>query len=317
MFNEKDIIEILELNHYELLSYINDLPHDGYEKIVNLPYYICFFPKKCLVAPLVCAHIDIANKKYPTSADIDFSEGILSLKEEAEKRRKAKEREKKEKEKKEKGTSFGGSVFKEFDYSKLSDPDFQEDLSKYSYTYGSGKILGGDDRCGVVVLLEALKNKIPYIITFFNFEEPNNGAGKGSRQFGKDHMDILIKSSMFIGMDWIREQEFAVYNYASAKCSRVLREELKLKEMENIAFTDCAILSTFAQKPAIAISVGYFNQHSSNEYIVVAETQQAYRNLERLYKEFYKDFWVVLDDIESLNSYMAKFRHVIKATGWH
>jgi hypothetical protein len=269
VFNEKDLIEILSMTNYELLYYIDTLPHTGYKKIKNLPYYICFVPDDCLVAPLVCSHIDIASKWHPSEEDIQFDGQKLYLKQDS------------------------INFFKE-------------------------KILGGDDRCGVMVMLEALKNNLPYILAFFNFEEPNNGFGAGSKKFGEEQKEILIKSSMFIGLDWLREKEFAVYSYGSAKCSKILREDLGLKELKSIALTDCAILATFSKKPAIALSVGYFNQHSSMEYIILSETQQAYKRLEDIFNKFYNDFWVVLSDVESLNSYLEKLKDVIdNKISWH
>lgn len=261
MFNEKDLIKILCMTSDELLDYINDLPHSGYQKIVDLPYYICFVPDNCLVAPLICAHVDTVGEEPPKEDEIIFQNGKLFL-----------------------------------------------DLEKIHSEKFVRKVLGGDDRCGVIVALEVLKNKLPYIISFMNFEEV---GGKGSSAFSKNQQSIIVKSSMFIGLDGLKDREFAFYEYRSDKCAKILNNYLQLKEFESIAYTDCSILAVYNKKPAVNLAVGVYNIHSEKEFIILSATQNAYKDLEKIYNNFYNDFWVVLDDVESVENFKKRVKNVI------
>ena len=167
--------------------------------------------------------------------------------------------------------------------------------------------VGGDDRCGVFIVMYYFAKLInKYHIGFFCDEEI---GGIGSEQASKllnDDSSI----SCFIGLDRKGVDEVATYGYDNEELTQAF-VSLGYKEA-NGTFTDASNLASEGSLACVNISVGYDNEHTKNEVIYTDvleataktllnvtldsdryEAEIGYRNglYSRWYDEFTTDFY--------------------------
>lgn len=157
--------------------------------------------------------------------------------------------------------------------------DFNEGfMLKPNTTYSC---LGADDRSGVYMVLEhyeELLNK--YHIGVFCDEEI---GGLGSYELTE-----LTDVSCFIGLD--REGSMEVATYGSDNKELIeLFVSRGFKQMRG-SFTDASVLAKTHNKPCVNLSVGYYNQHRENEYVLfkdMEDTLNCILNVDLVFKEDY------------------------------
>ena len=146
-------------------------------------------------------------------------------------------------------------------------------------------ILGGDDRLGVAMMLElmAVENK-PNLL-FCNGEE--RGC-TGVRKFIEDFYYFPSKKvSLFIELDRRGENDAVTYNEIS---SLFIREN---RFCEKFGFTDqfgtssdIYYLTEFYSIPSVNLSVGFFNEHSIDEYINLEIYRKAKERVKLILQEY-------------------------------
>jgi len=168
-------------------------------------------------------------------------------------------------------------------------------ITQNNYTISntnSNSVLGGDDRCGVAI---ALKTFLEYesnnieekpMFLFFNFEETSS---MGASQFLIDYMDKLpelFAIKYFIGLDRQGYNEYVVYNPLDFKSEEILSNYCNSFGLyEKMGSTsDVRILSEILNIPSFNISVGYYNQHTSKEYIDKLAFVTSYNRLLQMLK---------------------------------
>jgi len=132
--------------------------------------------------------------------------------------------------------------------------------------YNAGGILGGDDRCGVYILLR-LKDEMehPPFLLFTNYEECGH---MGVSEFVKsgyldDHIGLI---NAFFEWDRRGISEYVTYNdNEKAFDSRML--ELGL-EKKCGSYSDIKTLSNKYLVASANLAAGYFNQHTASEYVI-------------------------------------------------
>ena len=141
----------------------------------------------------------------------------------------------------------------------------------------SNKGIGGDDKCGVIAILEILKmNK--NINAILTSDEEIGGIGAGKISFNilenvkyfieidrADNNDIIFES----GMNLIASEEFQ-------KALEPFTEKYGYRE-DFGTFTDVNILTETSRKCAINVSCGYYNPHTVNEYVKLKDLQRTIR----------------------------------------
>ena len=149
----------------------------------------------------------------------------------------------------------------------------------------SGGILGGDDKCGVYIILKVLEEgkKVNFI---FSKDEEIGCLGikallKPKNVENKELTDKIRNNCLYcLVLDRRGNSDIICYenNYGT------LEFETKLKEVSDAGGLDykpargaCSDANTIREFISTAnLSVGYFNPHSQGEYIVKADLEKAY-----------------------------------------
>lgn len=137
--------------------------------------------------------------------------------------------------------------------------------------------IGGDDKCGVFACLTLLK-ELPYLkAAFFVSEETGcNGSLKAKEEFFTDvgyaiQFDApenwMITEKCFGQILFDRNSEFF------QKCNQVLTEGMVNSDMKYMVhpYTDVYALRGKFDFSCINFSIGYYDYHSKNEYVVVED----------------------------------------------
>lgn len=144
----------------------------------------------------------------------------------------------------------------------------------------TARCLGGDDRCGVWIMLNLIYNMKcgvlgrDYAYGFFMDEEV---GGLGSKEWGELGEKLGEKFSCLIGLDRRGGNDCALYDYDSPKLIEVCRQHGYKTAYGS--FTDASMLASLLDLPCVNLSVGYYNEHTPKEYINFTETRNTYRTL--------------------------------------
>jgi putative aminopeptidase FrvX len=159
-------------------------------------------------------------------------------------------------------------------------PNAQREI-KLSYKayndQGNPTGIGGDDKCGVFACLTLLQ-ELPYLkAAFFVSEETGcHGSLKASEDFFSNvgygiQFDApenwMITEKCFGQVLFDRETEFF------ETCDKVLTEGMNQNDMQYMVhpYTDVYALRGKFDFSCINISIGYYNYHTKNEYVVVED----------------------------------------------
>lgn len=154
----------------------------------------------------------------------------------------------------------------------------QKKLSLKAYNdYDSPTGIGGDDKCGVFACLTLL-NELPYLkAAFFVSEETGcHGSKFADENFFKNvgyaiQFDApenwMITEECFGQILFDRESSFF------ESCNSILSEGMKDKGMKYMVhpYTDVYSLRGRFNFSCINFSIGYYNYHTRNEYVVVED----------------------------------------------
>jgi len=137
--------------------------------------------------------------------------------------------------------------------------------------------IGGDDKCGVFACLELLKEMDYLKAAFFVSEETGcHGSRMADTRFFSNVGYVIqfdapenwmITETCFGAKLFDRESEFF------KKCDKVLSESMndKLQYMKH-PYTDVYALKTKFDFSCINFSIGYYDYHTRNEYVVIEDT---------------------------------------------
>lgn len=152
--------------------------------------------------------------------------------------------------------------------------------------------IGGDDRCGVLIILELLdRGYRPNII----FTEKEEVGRVGVRKLIDNHLDLLIDitkdSPYLMGLDRKEFNEVVFYECKNEEFREFILNTYYLDY--NIgSFSDVSNLGPALNKAICNISVCYYSAHSENEYV----------NLKKL-KFMIDKIEVMVKDSNNINSY--------------
>ncbi len=141
--------------------------------------------------------------------------------------------------------------------------------------------LGADDRAGVYMVLEHYEELLDkYHIGVFCDEEI---GGDGSYKL-KELTDV----SCFIGLDREGSMEVATYGYNN----RELIDLFVLRGFKEVrgSFTDASVLAKIHNKPCVNLSVGYYNQHRDNEYVLFEDMEKTINHILSVDLVFKEDY---------------------------
>lgn len=141
--------------------------------------------------------------------------------------------------------------------------------------------IGGDDRCGVFMILEIVKK---YNCSVLFCEDEEMGC-VGAEKFIRTNLAESLKRQFNYIVEFDRRGENDAVFY---ECNNPDFEEFVTKEFFKTAwgsFTDISTVAPFLECAAVNLSCGYYNAHTKDEYVMWNQMerviQEAMKLLER------------------------------------
>lgn len=179
--------------------------------------------------------------------------------------------------------------------------------------------IGGDDRCGVYMILEIIK-KYNCSVLFCEDEEV---GGVGARKFTRNKLTDKLKFHYILEFDRKGDKDAVFYDCDNEDFEEFITEEFY--ETAYGTFSDISIIAPELGCAAVNLSCGYYKAHTNQEYVVIPEMEAsieaACKILERTgkYDEYeyieakysYNSFYSGYNDIEKyyIIEYVDKYGH--------
>lgn len=153
--------------------------------------------------------------------------------------------------------------------------DFYEDKVwnqtklRFEHIVSSPQGIGGDDRCGVYMILQILKNTEfrPYIL----FCQDEEIGGVGSMNFTKTkYINELKELKFFLELDRCNGNDAVFYNCGNKAFQKFITEDAGY-ELNYGSFSDISNLSPATDVASVNLSCGYYKQHTLGEYVNLEE----------------------------------------------
>lgn len=156
--------------------------------------------------------------------------------------------------------------------------------------------IGGDDRCGVYIILELLKRGFrPSIIFCCDEEIGAIGASEFTKVYNK-----IKNVNWFLEFDRRGRNDVVCYDDGNEELTKVF-ESFGFKSSWG-SFSDISELAPFYGISAVNISSGYYNAHTKNEYINLDDLQWIIDRAEEVLNSEY--VYTMYFYIESYPSYI-------------
>lgn len=119
--------------------------------------------------------------------------------------------------------------------------------------------IGGDDRCGVYMILQIIKEVCCHVL----FCEDEEVGGRGARAFEGSGLEVDV--NYIVEMDRRGNNDAVFYNcdnpeFTEFVCSFGFREATG-------SFSDISVVAPYLKTAAVNISAGYYNEHRLHEMI--------------------------------------------------
>ena len=152
-------------------------------------------------------------------------------------------------------------------------------------TISSPQGIGGDDRCGVYMILEILK-EIDCPVVFCEDEET---GGYGSEDFAETELcrSLGNRISYVIDLDRMNSHDAVYYDLDNPDFEEFVEKEFW--KFSYGSFTDICNLCPTIGVAGVNLSCGYYKQHTTNEYVVLDEMEKCIKEAKLLIKRSSKD----------------------------
>ena len=143
--------------------------------------------------------------------------------------------------------------------------------------------IGGDDRCGVYIIMELLKDKDkrPHVL----FCEDEEIGGVGSEKFVTDHQspinDLIDREICYcIDIDRKGNNDAVYYELENESFEDFISK--RFWQTAYGSFTDICNICPKMKVAGVNLSCGYYKQHTKDEYVVLKEMEKALREIKAL-----------------------------------
>ena len=174
-------------------------------------------------------------------------------------------------------------------------------------TISSPQGIGGDDRCGIYMAMEILK-EIPCYVIFFEDEEI---GGVGSDKFTKTELCKTLKSQMryVIELDRKGNNDAVFYSCDNQEFTDFITEEFWKEDWGT--FSDICYICPALDTAGVNLSCGYYKAHTTEEYVVLSEMETAIEEVKKLINRTTKEntFEYVESKGFSFGSYLRYGKH--------
>jgi hypothetical protein len=151
-----------------------------------------------------------------------------------------------------------------------------------AYRKGEQTILGGDDRVGVHLIYDQFQKPLVEIPHMFLFNGEEVG-GIGAESFVAEKL-CLDGIDLMLSLDSPYNNEFVWYGNNRSADTWV--ESFGWKNRGRGIFTDIMIIGEHYNFPMINLGIGYFKQHTNEEYIDIEIMEMCRRKLNRMMQEY-------------------------------
>lgn len=160
--------------------------------------------------------------------------------------------------------------------------------------------IGGDDRCGIYMILQTIKDGYRPSILFCEDEEI---GGVGSRKFCESkYIDDLKEMKYLIELDRMNGKDAVFYDCDNKEFTQFILEYTGYEENWG-SFSDISHLSPACGVASVNLSCGYYNPHTTKEYVVFEEMENTIKVVEKLLEIVCEKF----EYVERLNYYGAGY----------
>lgn len=176
-------------------------------------------------------------------------------------------------------TAHSDTVFidQPFDF-KIENSEFGTKISSADQMVG----IGGDCRNGCYLISQIMRSDAwdKFIFAIFDLEEI---GGVGARNM--PYQSIISNNvSYLIGLDCYARDYIAVYNNTETSLIDSIMCNFADKEVTRGYFTDVVVLADKYNKSPIVLSIGYYYQHTPNEYVIYEDLEECYKTIIRFAK---------------------------------
>lgn len=157
---------------------------------------------------------------------------------------------------------------------------YEEVLSNGTHKISSPQGIGGDDRCGIYMILELCKKGYKPFILFCEDEEI---GGIGSMKFCKSSLieDLQNNINFIIELDRAGSDDAVYYSCDNKDFEEFIKETIGYKYAIG-SFSDSENLMPVIGVAGVNLSCGYYNAHKLNEYVIVEEMNHTINAVENL-----------------------------------
>lgn len=164
--------------------------------------------------------------------------------------------------------------------------------------------IGGDDRCGVYMILEVIKRYNCSVL----FCEDEEIGGIGAEKFVSSDVAQGLKFNYIIEFDRRGSKDAVFYNCGNDKFEEFITRDFYEKEYGS--FSDISIIAPRLGCAAVNLSCGYHSAHTTQEYVMMSEMrksiEEACKILERT-KESDVFEYIAKYSYNSYNSYRGYY----------
>ena len=172
--------------------------------------------------------------------------------------------------------------------------DFYEHVDgKGHHIISSPQGIGGDDRCGIYMVLELIKTHKCSVL----FCEDEEIGGVGSKKFCKtDLITELENMNYLVELDRRGSDDAVYYNCANKDFIQFVEKATGYKESWG-SFSDISTLAPMCKVAAVNLSCGYHNAHTTDEEVNVEEMLNTIEAVKKLLNteceqfEYVEDRW--------------------------
>lgn len=172
-------------------------------------------------------------------------------------------------------------------------------ITKIANAISSPQGIGGDDRCGVYMVLEVVK-KFNCSVLFCEDEEV---GAVGAQKFTKSETAEGLTWNYIIEFDRKGSKDAVFYDCANDDFEKFITKEFFKTAYGS--FSDISVLAPHFGCAAVNLSCGYYEAHTKNEYVVFPEMEKSIEEaLKILGRTTEKDVYEYIEDTTSLAYYV-------------
>lgn len=150
-------------------------------------------------------------------------------------------------------------------------------------TYYSPNGIGGDDRCGVYMILEIIRK---YDCSVLFCEDEEKGC-IGAKKFAKTDLIQELKFNYAIELDRKGSNDAVFYDCDNPDFTEFITKEFY--EEAYGSFTDICTVAPVIGCAAVNLSCGYYAAHTDKEYVLVSEMERSIQEVCKLLERTTED----------------------------